>query len=115
MAGRLDLQFNQGETFAWTFRWLAGGSDPVDLTGATARMMVRADPDDVTPLLTLTTENGRIALGGVLGTIALTISATVTAALTDWGKGFWDIEIVQGSTVTRLLEGFAVLSKEVTR
>lgn len=114
MAGRLDLVFHQGETFAWTFTWLDGGGDPVDLTGATARMMVRADPDDVSPLLTLTTENGRITLGGVLGTIALTISATVTAALSDWQKGVWDIEIVQGSTVTRILEGFAVLSKEAT-
>jgi hypothetical protein len=114
MAGRLDLRFNQGETFAWTFTWYGSDGDPIDLTAATARMMVRADPDDVSPLLTLTTENGRIALGGALGTIALTISATVTAALTDWGKGVWDIEIVQGSTVTRILEGFAVLSKEAT-
>lgn len=43
------------------------------------------------------------------------LTAAVTAALTDWGYGVFDIEIVDTSSyVTRILEGSAVLSREVT-
>lgn len=113
-AGRYDIEVQQGATFSLPLVWKASGA-LVNLTGYTARMMIRADFDDVSPLVTLTTENGRIALGGALGTIDLTISAAVTAALTDWGKGFYDLELVDGGNVKRLLAGHAVLSKEATR
>lgn len=113
-AGRYDIEIEQGSTFNLPLIWKAGGA-LVNLTGYTARMMVRADFADASPLLILTTENGRIALGGAAGTIDLTIAATVTAALTDWGRGVWDLELVSGSTVKRLLNGRAVLAKEVTR
>jgi hypothetical protein len=42
------------------------------------------------------------------------LSATFTAALDDWGIGRWDFELVDGSTVIRLFEGYARLSREVT-
>jgi tRNA threonylcarbamoyladenosine modification (KEOPS) complex Pcc1 subunit len=87
----------------------------VNLTGYTARMQVRSTLESAEALIELTTANGRIALGGSAGTITLTISATDTAALTA-GRGVYDLELVSGSgIVTRLLQGVATISRNVTR
>jgi hypothetical protein len=52
----------------------AAGSVPTDLSGATARMMIRSHPADPSPVVTITSTLsafGQLVLGGVLGTIAL--------------------------------------------
>jgi tRNA threonylcarbamoyladenosine modification (KEOPS) complex Pcc1 subunit len=78
-------------------------------------MQIRSEVDSSTAALSLTTENGRIALGGTAGTITLTVSATDTAAVTA-GEYVYDIELVSGSgTVTRLLQGCFTVDAEVTR
>lgn len=88
---------------------------PVDLTTYTARMQIRDTVDSITTLVSLTTENGGITLGGVAGTISLLITAAATAALT-FGTAVYDLEVVTaGGIVTRLFSGAVALSKEVTR
>ena len=88
---------------------------PVDLTGCMARMQIRAEVGAILPLLELSTTNGRIALGGVDGTATLTLDAVTTAALT-WDSGVWDLEITHpGGEVSRMAEGTASVSPEVTR
>ena len=87
---------------------------PVNLTGYTARMNIRSTVDAATILHTLTTENSGIALGGAAGTVDLLISATDTALFT-FGTAVYDLELISGTVVTRLLSGNVTLSKEVTR
>lgn len=88
---------------------------PIDLSGYTARMHIRAAQAATATLLELTTENSRIALDNTLKTITLTLTATVTAAI-DWTAGVYDLELVSaGGVVTRLLEGAVSVSEEVTR
>lgn len=88
---------------------------PVDLTGYTARMQIRATLEDATVLVSLTTENGGITLGATAGTIALLITAAATTLLT-FSNAVYDLEIISaGGIVTRLLSGNIILSKEVTR
>lgn len=88
---------------------------PIDLTGCTARLQVRAEVGSPTVLLTLTTENGGITLGGVSGTVDL-LSAPSETATMQWDGGVWDLEIVHpGGDVTRLAEGTMSVSPEVTR
>lgn len=88
---------------------------PVNLTGFTARMQIRSTLEDTTVLVSLTTENGGIILGGVAGTIALLLTAAATAAFT-FSNAVYDLEIIDaGGIVTRLLSGNVILSKEVTR
>ncbi len=112
---KLKLTIYQGATFKRRLRWMDAARQPIDLTGCTARMQVRAEIESPAVLLELTTENGRIALGGAAGTIDLTIAATDTAALA-WDAGAWDLEIVHpGGAVTRLAQGSVVVSPEVTR
>jgi hypothetical protein len=109
-----DLLIEQGATYSQVITYKDNGV-AVNLTGYTARMQVRATLESASTLVELTTANSRIALGGAAGTITLTISATDTAGLTA-GRGVYDLELVSGSgIVTRLLQGVATISRNVTR
>lgn len=116
----VDRSIMQGATFLWSFTWKTAPDEdsaktPVDLTGCTARMQVRAKIGASEVLLSLTTENGGIALGGTAGTIDLLIDDETTAAIT-WTSGVYDLEIVHpGGQVRRLMYGSVVVSQEVTR
>lgn len=111
-----DLTIPQGST--WTQRMTYKSGSPaalVNLTSYTARMQARTSYSAASPSLTLTTENGRIALGGAAGTIDLSITATDTAALPA-GRYVYDLELVSaGGLVKRLVEGVLTVSPEVTR
>ncbi len=113
-AATVDIVIEQGSTFSHQFIWQNADRNAINLTGYTARMMIREKVTSTTVLVTLTTENGGITLGGVSGTVDLLISATDTAALTIL-KMVYDLELVTGATVTRLTEGRCSLSREVTR
>jgi len=85
---------------------------PIDLTGATARMQIRARIGGEL-LLELTTENGGLAFTGP-GTITRTLSAAQTAALT-WAEAVYDLEVEYADgTVQRYLQGDVTVSREVT-
>lgn len=85
---------------------------PVDLTGATARMQIRAGIGGAL-LLELTTENAGLAITGP-GTLVRTLSAAQTAALT-WTEGVYDLEVEYADgTVQRYLQGKVTVSREVT-
>lgn len=105
----------QGATFNPLITWKDQTNTPVNLTGYTARMMMRTAVNAPLPFVTLTTENGGITLGGMAGTIALLITATTTTSITPTA-GFYDLELIDGSgNVTRLLQGNVIISQEVTR
>lgn len=106
----------RGATFSEKIEWKDENGVAIDLTGFTARMHMRDTLEATTPFLTLTTENGGIALGGVAGTVDLLASATATTAISAT-SGVYDLELVAGDgvTVTRLLEGLVTISPEVTR
>jgi hypothetical protein len=104
----------RGATFSEQIEWKDESGTPVNLTGFTARMHMRETLEAADPFLTLTTENGGITLGGVAGTIQLLASATQTNAITA-ASGVYDLELVSGANVTRLLEGLVIISPEVTR
>lgn len=113
---KAKLKIYQGSTFRWN-AVLKNGVPAVvtDLTGYTARMQIRSELESPTVLVTLTTENGGITLGGVLGTIDLYLSAAATA-LFAWDSGVYDFEfIAPGGDVIRYLYGAVSVSPEVTR
>ncbi len=104
----------RGATFSEQIEWKDESGTPVNLTGFTARMHMRETLEAADPFLTLTTENAGITFGGVAGTIQLLASATQTTAITAT-SGVYDLELVSGANVTRLLEGLVIISPEVTR
>lgn len=113
-AGVYKVTIEQGATFALVLTWKDSAGAPIDLTGYTARMQIRTSARAATATLALTTENGRIALGGAAGTITLSISAVDTAALAA-RPYVYDLELVTGASVTRLLDGECLVTPEVTR
>lgn len=112
------ISVNAKNSLLWT-AYQSGGAimyaTPVSLSGCTARMKVRARIDSTDELLSLTTENGGIALDDTLKTITTTITAAATAALT-WLRAVYDLELVTGAgVVTRIMGGTIEVSREVTR
>lgn len=113
LAGRYDLTIEQGATFALSMFYQDDAGAAVDLMGYTARMQLRETVDAATAVLDLTTENGRILIDAERGQVTLSIAATDTANLT--GTGVYDLELVQGVTVLRILEGTYKVNPGVTR
>jgi len=114
-AGIYNIIADQGSTFTRQLTWNDSAGSAVNLTGYTARMDIRSSIDAAgAAVLSLTTTNGRIVLGGSAGTINLTAEATATQAV-EAGNYVYDLEVVSGSTVTRLIQGSFTLRGEVTR
>ena len=88
-AGYHHFIIEQGATFGQTLTLKDNSDTLVNLTGyASAEMDLRDNPESGTTILTLTTGNGRIALGGAAGTVTLTISASDTSVSTCFIKDF---------------------------
>ena len=105
-------------------------SIPVNLTGYTARAQIRTAFNSVTSLASWTTENGKIVLGGALGTVTLVVPSTETSALWVAGLplcgrvdgrsayllGYFDIELIPPSAaVRRFVHGEAWIIPEATQ
>lgn len=112
--GSYNLTIYQGATLGRVFAWKDESGVAVNLAGYTARMKARANIDSTEAFIDLTTENGGIVLGGGAGTVTLSMSAAATAALATL-SGVYDLELIAGSTVIRLLQGSLTVSREVTR
>jgi hypothetical protein len=113
-AGKYDITIDQGAGFELLIVFTADG-EPVDFTGASARMHAREKVSSTETLFELTSDDDDITLGGLAGTVKLTMPAADTAELT-FSKGVYDLEIAPaGREPYRLLEGSVYLSREVTR
>lgn len=120
-AGTYNLCIEQGATFTRVFTWQTGTPGcppknlvPVDLTTFSAILQIRATINSTEVLYEASTALGNIVLGGVTGTITLTISAVDTADFT-WTRGVYNLNMDSGGTVTRLIQGAVAVSPEVTR
>ena len=119
-AGKYNFTIEQGTTFTRTFKYKDADGNPFDLNGYDVRMQIRHSHSSLAPLDTFDNNgNGGFELsipagGSVKNQIALTITATQTAAFT-FDQALYDIEIESGSIVTRLLQGKIKLSPEVTK
>lgn len=111
--GKYNMICPQGATFSKQLTYTIDDV-AVNLTGYTAKMQVREKHSSTTAKLTLTTENGRITLGGALGTITLFIADESTAEVA--AKEYvYDLELMSGGNVYRLIEGKFIVTPEVTR
>lgn len=99
--------------------YISGGvieyNTPIDLTGFTARMQIRATVADTTVIREMTTSNGGIVLNNTTKTIVLIIPADVTAAYT-WNSTVYALEMTSsGGQVTPLCYGTISLVKDTIR
>ena len=110
----VDIGIEQGATWSQTFTWLRN-TEPVDLSGCTARAQARLSVENPEKAIELTTENGGIVLGGTAGTVTFQLSDAQTSAIPT-AKYVYDLEIVRvDGTVEKMQRGKIVVWAEVTR
>jgi len=124
-AGKYSFIIEQGATTNLNVKWTDASGSAVDLTGYESRMQIRPgiESNDVYISLTsnLQPDGTGINLNGsdgitplTSGSIGIYISA-YSSSLLNFTEAFYDLEMVNGIEVTRLLEGKVRLSKNVTR
>lgn len=110
--GKYNMMCPQGSTFNQVLTYSVDDV-LVNLTGYSARMQVKEKHSSTVKQLDLTTSNGGIVLGGALGTITINASSTQTSAIS--AKEYvYDLELLYGSTVIRIIEGKFIVTPEVT-
>ena len=117
MAVVYNVEIDQGADWFFNITYDQPAGTPVNLTGYTAALQLRSYPANPTAVLTLTTENGGITITGASGLVAVHATATQTRAIVA-GNYNYDLEITgpgPAYTVTRLVQGIADVSAEVTR
>ena len=112
-AGIYNFVMDQGSTFTLQMVYQNGAGTPINLTGYTAKMQLRLQYGDPVAALTLTTENGGITINGPTGTINLLATDEQTLTL-DPTFYVYDLDIITGGTIERLIQGQITVRPEVT-
>lgn len=103
-----NFTIEQKATFRKKLTYRDAKKKPINLTGFSARMQIRAA--DGSLIADLSTEKSTIVLGGAAGTIELVISAADTAKMT-FATALYDLKLIAPSgDETRLLQGKVTLS-----
>ena len=114
MAVSYNVTIDQGADWYLDVTYDNPNGTPVNLTSYTAALQLRSLPESATAVLSLATGSG-ITITGATGLIAITATATQTRAI-DEGTYYYDLEITSpAGVVTRLVQGQAVVTPEVTR
>jgi hypothetical protein len=124
-AGRYSFVIEQGATTNLQINWTDSSGSKIDLSGYHARMQIRPAVESNSVFLSLSSslksDGTGINLSGSnfetplqSGSLAIYISAE-SSSLLNFGEAYYDLEMVNGNEVTRLLEGKVKLSKNVTR
>lgn len=102
-----DLHIRKYRTYQKTFTI----SGIANATGYSARLMIKADADDTTALITLTSNPASgivLSSNGSILSIVIAISYSVTGALRI-EQGVWDFEITDPSGARKTYAGGAVI------
>lgn len=99
-----------------TGTYISGGiaTSPVNITGWTAALQLRSLPSSPDAVLSLATGGQGITITGLTGTVSVHATRTQTTAI-DPGIYYYDLELTSGGITTRLAQGQAEVSAEVTR
>lgn len=117
MAVSYNIVIDQGADFFIDINYDNPNGTPVNLTGYSSAMQVRSLPNSPDAVLSLTSApNGGITITPLTGLVSVHATATQTRAI-DEGTYYYDLEITETATgvVTRLIQGQAIVSAEVTR
>lgn len=124
-AGKYSFTIEQGATTNFQVVYKDANGTPINLSGYHARMQIRetkassivicrlsSSRDSDGTGLNLSGSNGNLPLSS--GSIGVYISAASSSNF-NFDTAVYDLELVSGSFVTRLIQGVIKLDKEVTR
>ena len=109
MATKANLVIDQGSTFSTDLNLTDENGDPLLLSGYTANSQVRKWYTSTNASATFTT-----SINVDSGVITLSLSANATSNLVA-GRYVYDVEINDGSAVSRVVEGIVTVTPQVTR
>jgi hypothetical protein len=124
-AGKYSFVIEQGATTNLNIQWTDASGSAIDLTGYQARMQIRPAVESSEVYISLSSslqpDGTGLNLAGSCdcnppesGSVGIYISA-YSSSLLNFNEAYYDLEMVNGIEVTRLLEGKIKLSKNVTR
>lgn len=102
---------DKGATLSQVFTMKNPDGTLMNLTGYTAKSQVRTNPGAAL-VLEMSTSNGRITLGGALGTITVLVPAATMSFDADLYQ--YDLELTSGTGTTRVIQGSFEVRDEIT-
>jgi hypothetical protein len=115
MAEQYNFIIDQGADWYLNIAYKDSAGTAINLTGYTAAMQFRLTTTSATAAISLTQASG-ITITGATGNLAIRATAAQTGALDDSAKYDYDLEITSpAGIVTRLIQGIASVSSQVTR
>jgi len=109
MATKSNITIDQGSTFTVTVDLQIANGSPLDLSGYSGRAQMRK------AYSASTAKDFTVSIANTsLGQVTMSMVADYTANV-EAGRWLYDLEMINGSTVTRVLEGIATVKPEVTR
>jgi len=145
MSARYDIEAERGSTFVFYAKYLNDNDAPVDLSGYTAEMQVRRHTSSDTKLLHFNSDTSGTTGGQMQGVNAgssggsggIILNSTYTGGTGQGMSGstggiyvvadpstmdnvpvgdhLYDLELIQGNTILRLVEGRFVCKSNITR
>jgi hypothetical protein len=110
MARKEDIVIDQGATFPLPIQIFESTGVCLDLTDYTAEGKIRHNFADAAPSASFTIQITDPLKGKLIAQLGRNVTAGLVAE-----RYWYDIEITSGSITTRIVEGRAIVSPEVTK
>lgn len=109
MATKSNLVIDQGSTFSTDLTLTDENGDMLLLAGYTANSQMRKWYTSSSPAATFST-----SINANLGVVTLSLTANQTSNLVA-GRYVYDVELNDGSEISRIVEGIVTVTPQVTR
>lgn len=109
MATKANLVIDQGSTFSTDLKLTDENGDPMNLTGFTANSQIRKWYTSLNPTASFIT-----SINASSGSLTLSLTSEQTSNIVS-GRYVYDVELYNGNTVSRIVEGIVTVTPQVTR
>ena len=114
MAVQKNFEVDQNTTFTFVIEYTDSDNNPINLTGASAKMQVRDVKNNSNLAVTLTSPSGGITIDPTNGKLTVKMTPTQTSKLY-YPKSEYDVMLTDSNfNKTKLCQAFLTLSRSVT-
>jgi len=114
MAGTYNINLDQGSDYSLVVTYKDSNGTGINLTGMSLQGYARANKEESKSFeFSFTISNQGTNPGQFTMTLANSVSSALDLARNN--KFFYDVELTNGTTKTRLFEGIVTITREITR